>query len=821
MLCRFVLRDFGLVIWLGLMLPGMMLAHAAELHFADAPHGEPATLRGHDARHQLLVHRIDGQQRSDVTREVHYRVDRSEIAAVTAAGMVQPLQPGETFIEARDDRGGLVRRAIRVVDWNADAEVHFANQVVPIFTKFSCNGGGCHGKQEGQNGFKLSLLGFLPEDDYDGLVFESRGRRIFPAAPDHSLLLRKAVGAVPHGGGQPMQVDSHEYRLLRRWIAQGAPRGDPDAARVTSISVHPEVAVVDRGGQQQLQTVAHYSDGTHEDITPVAQYEVNDVSMADVDPDGLVTVKQLTGEFAVMARYQGHVGVYHAAVPLAPDPQIDAALAAFEPRGPIDQAVKEQLTRLNIPPAPRCDDATFLRRVTLDLTGRLPTVAETEAFLADASPDRRDGLIDRLLEGQEYPQWFAQKWMMILRNERKSPGYQYGTYALSRWLQRAFSENMPYDQFVRGIVAASGSPDTNPPSTWYRSVQDLESRVEDVAQLFLGQRIQCARCHHHPFEKWSQRDYYHLAAYFSTVATKPGSTPDQPILFTRTAVPTARHPRTGETLHPAGLDAKAEPLPPTHDPRSALVDWMVQAENPYFAKALVNRYWKHFFGRGIVDPEDDLRVTNPPSNAMLLEQLARDFVDSGYDLKRLIRAICRSETYQRAATANEFNLQDPKCYSRCYPRRMTAESLLDAIDGVLETKTKFAGVPLGTPARALPDTSFDSYFLTVFGRPDGKTACECERSTESNLAQSLHLLNSGEILKKLADPGGRAARYASETERPVKEKVRELYLAALSRLPTDQEVAVALEHLGAQPTATHYEDLIWALINTKEFCFNH
>ncbi len=812
---------------IGCLLCGLPQPLAAEdpqapIRFAHVAADGTIVLAGQDARHQLLVSRQASGNERDVTYDVTYSASPADIVTVSASGLLHPLAPGQATVTARSSDGQSATVSVVVNDLALDKHVHFANQVVPIFTKLGCNGGGCHGKEAGQNGFKLSLLGFQPQDDYDGLVVESRGRRIFPTAPEHSLLLLKALNESPHGGGQRLNKDSHEYRLLHRWIAQGAPLGDPQAAHVTSIEVFPAESTITRGSHQQLRVTAFYSDGSREDITRTAQYDSNDTSMANVDENGFVTVGELTGDFAVMARYQGLVGVYTGLVPLEMD---TSAVAVDLPpaRNLIDETINAKLARLNIPASPRCDDAAFIRRVTLDLAGRLPTVQEARQFAADPSPHKRDELIDRLLDSPDYAQWFATKWMTILRNERKSAGYQYGTYAFARWIRRSLAENKPYDQFVREIITATGHIDANPPVAWYRTVATRDERVEDAAQLFLGQRIQCARCHHHPFEKWSQTDYFQMAAFFSMVGSKSGSTPDQPALISKVGVATASHPRTGQALRPAGLDAEPTEIPAAVDPRGVLADWMTRPDNPFFAKALVNRYWKHFMGRGIVDPEDDMRVTNPPSNVPLLDHLADEFVQSGYDLKSLVRHICQSEAYQRSSEANTFNVRDEKSHSRFYPKRLTAEVLLDAIDDVLETQTKFAGMPTGTRATSLPDTSFDSYFLTVFGRPNAKTACECERTTESNLAQSLHLLNSSQMLTKLTDNGGRAARYASADDQTNPEQqLTELYLAALSRPPTASELSIAMQYLqDRQDRRQAFEDLTWALINTKEFGFNH
>lgn len=788
------------------------------LYFDASAHGSidlPIHLHGRDARWQLLVTWQQSEDVRDVTREVEYTVEPA-IAEVDARGYLRPLKDGTAQVIARlDDVEATLE--LEVSGQEELIPVNFPNQVIPIFTKFGCNGGGCHGKAAGQAGFRLSLLGFHPQEDYEHLVIESRGRRIFPAAPSKSLLLQKATGEAPHGGGQRLDRDSLEYRILKRWIASGIPYGAPDDPVVEEINIVPEQRRLPREQSQQLTVLARYSDGSVEDITHTAQFESNNKDLAQVDDSGLVQLGNQSGDVAVMARYQGNVSVFRASIPLG------AEIAEWPTRENfIDELVFAKLKTLGIPPSPICDDSTYIRRVTLDLCGRLPTTRETLEFLESGEPDKRQTLVARLLESVDHANYFAKKWSSILRNRRKSPGHQFGSFAFYEWLRDSFHQNKPYDQFVRELLTASGDVETNPPVAWLREVGDMESRTEDAAQLFLGQRIQCARCHHHPFEKWSQQDYYQLAAFFSKVTTKEGRTPEEPIFVSRVGGAGARHPNTGETLPPAGLDATPAQLQPFADPREALVDWMVAPDNPFFARSLANRYWKHFFATGLVEPEDDMRVTNPASNPELLDGLARYLTDSGFDLRQLLTAICTSSSYQLGSMANEHNLGDNNSYSRFYPKRLTAEVLLDAVDQVTQTQTDFAGVPLGMPAVRLPDTGFESYFLDVFGRPEGTTACECERAQEATLAQSLHLLNSKEVLGKLSANGSLPAGMAASSE-PLKVRVESLYLTALSRRPTDEELRTASQYVEARkenPRAA-FEDLVWAILNSKEFLFNH
>lgn len=795
-----------------------VIALRVERHAGDAPH----RLRGRDARLQLIVtaELADGASR-DWTHNARFVVDRTDIVEVDASGLVTPRGEGTVTVTANDGAGHEAQAQIEVLDFNEDQPVSFPGQVVPLFTKLGCNGGGCHGKSSGQNGFRLSLLGFEPRADYEHLVKESRGRRVFPAAPEQSLLLEKALNAVPHGGGQRLERDGHEYRLLRRWIQQGMPYGTGQEPEVVSIEVLPQDRRLPPSASQQLSVLARYSDGSTEDVTRAAQYESNDSQMAEVSPAGLVRLGDAVGDVAVMARYQGHVTVFQAAIPLA-DQAGATPIEWPEPRNVVDEAVFAKLRSLGIPPSPTCDDATFLRRATLDIAGRIPTLAETQAFQSDNRDGRRDALIERLLASDDYAEFFAGKWNAILRNRRSNSNYQFGTVAFHQWIRDSLAANKPYDDFVRQIVTASGSIASNPPVAWYREVSDATQRLEDAAQLFLGQRIQCARCHHHPFEKWSQSDYTQMAAFFSLVAQKPGENKSEPVFVTNVGTATARHPQTGETLRPAGLDGEVLEIAATEDPRRRLVDWMVESENPFFARALVNRYWKHFMGRGLVEPEDDLRVTNPPSNPQLLDALAESFVASGHDLKALVRLICQSRVYGLSSDPLPRNLGDRRSYSRFYPKRLHAEVLLDAVDTMTQSPTRFAGLPPGTRAVALPDSSYASYFLTVFGRPESTTACECERSQDANLAQSLHLLNSEEMLGKLSADGGRAARLAAEAERSHEEKVQELFLTAFSRPPSEDESQAAVDYVTAASDVRHaYEDLIWSLVNSKEFLFNH
>jgi len=713
----------------------------------------------------------------------------------------------------------------------ADRPVSFVNNVVPVLTKAGCNVGVCHAKAgNGQNGFQLSLLGFEPQEDFEHLLKESRGRRLLPGVPDRSLLLLKASGQVPHGGGVRLSQSSEDFATLRDWIRQGARFDSDDDPKLVAFEVQPERGSVRLGGEQQLTAVARYSDGTTRDVTNLALYEPNDGAMAEVSGQGLVKVLDISGKVSVMVRYQGRVAVFSASVPLGAPVENVPSVRNF-----IDEFVFSNLRELGVPPSPVCDDATFLRRVTLDISGRLPTGEEAAEFLSSNAPDKRDRVVDELLQSPEYADFFAGKWAALLKNRRDDASDIVANFAFHAWVRDSLLANKPYDQFVRELLAATGTVIGNPPVAWYKRVKEPKQQLEDVAQLFLGVRMQCAQCHHHPFERWSQDDYYSLAAFFSQVGRKPSATRGEDLIFHKRGIAVAANMKTGAPLKPAALGDAIPDITADEDPRLRLADWMSSPENPFFARALVNRYWKHFFQRGLIEPEDDIRDSNPPTNPELLAALENHFIVSGFDLKDLVRVITRSHAYQLSSTPNEHNLVDRQNYSRYYPRRLQAEVLLDAVDRMAGSQTDFPNLPPGTRAIALPDNSYNrsSPFLRVFGRPEGESVCECERVQSSSLAQSLHLINAPDIKAKLSTSGGRADRLAKE-DRPAEDRIRELYLAAFAREPAPEELKTAVDYLAEVPLDTegkpvdpqraareNFQDLIWALINTKEFLFNH
>ncbi len=780
-------------------------------------------LRGVDEVQRLLVTGeartgIEGW-RHDYSRAASFASSDSRVAVVSADGVVSPRGDGEAEIRVGlGDTTATVR--VSVTGFGVESSVSFGNQVLPIFTKAGCNAGGCHGKASGQNGFKLSLLGFDSRFDYDAIVKEGRGRRLFPAHPEQSLLLRKSTAEVPHGGGRRIERDSFEYNLLLRWVRQGTPPGSKDDPSVVSIECAPRQSIVDRQAEQQVIVTATYSDGSHRDVTREVQFKSNEPDIAQVDAKGLVRTDKSTGETAIMARYMGRVDVCRITIPL-PVSSASYEWPELARRNYVDDHVRAKWKALNLTPSPLADDATFLRRAYLDTIGTLPTPAEVRAFLDDQSTDKRAELIDKLLARGEYADFWAVKWGDLLRNQRKGQReHQRGTYAFHAWIRNAFATNMPFDRFVRNIIAAQGTVDQHPPVIWYRTVRNKIHQTNDTSQLFLGTRINCAQCHNHPYEKWSQEDYYRFQAFFARMGTKSGETAQEPAIFVKPDG-AVRHPTTGQVMAPRGLDGPELVIDEDEDPRQKLVDWMADPKNPFFARALVNRMWGHFLGRGLVEPIDDMRVTNPPSNPELLDALAKDFIEHKFDIKHLIRAIMNSTAYQLSSEPTPGNIQDRQNYARAYPKRLLAEVMLDAIGQATGSMETFAGMPKGTKTIQLPDESIQSYFLDVFGRPQRETACECERPREANLAQALQLLNSNDLQTKIAAPQGRLAALlgAKADDDAI---IEDLYLATLARRPRASESETIRKYLGARDNRKGaFEDLLWAMLNTKEFLFNH
>lgn len=824
-------RNFILMFALGFFIFGISKAIAKIEIIAPTWGGKSLNhivLDGSDSRQQLLVNhnQADGSL-FDKTRSVQLFADPQGLISITN-GLVEPLSngKGKIFISDGFNKESTITFEIKNVD--VYKQVNFANSIVPLFTKHGCNGGGCHGKSGGQNGFRLSLLGFEPQEDFEYLLREARGRRLFPAAPERSLLLLKASGQLPHGGGSRIDSNSFDYKKIVNWMRQGMPYGKSTDPTLEAIKVYPSERVMMRGGQQQLVVLARMTDGSIEDITHSSVYESNDREFAESDNSGLVIAGDQPGEIAIMIRYQDKASVFRGVIPLGAPVESTPNEINF-----IDKFIFAKLKKVGMPPSTISDDSTYLRRVTLDIAGRLPTVKETELFLKDDSNKKRTTLVDRLISTEEYAEFFANKWSSLLRNKRSNGAKLRTTMAFYDWIKESFYNNKPYDKFVREIIAASGDMQQSPPTAWFKQVNTQQAQMEDTAQLFLGTRLQCAQCHHHPYEKWSQNDYYKFMAFFSRVGKTNAGSPGEDMVFHRAGIAQVTNKKTNKPVKPSGLGSGELNIKPVDDPRHLLVDWMKADNNRLFSKTLVNRYWKHFFGRGLVDPEDDFRSTNPATHPQLLNELSAYFEKSNYDLKKLIHVIVTSSAYQLSSVPNKYNSKDKHYFSRFYPKRLAAEVLYDSLNDLILAKSDFSGLPVGTRAVCLPDNSYNSsnYFLSVFGRPDSSSACECERSQEASLAQSLHLFNAKNIHNQLARNDGRAAKLSLDKDSSHDVKINSLYYQAFSRLPRKDEVDIAVKYLNrpaldkngktVDKTKERYEDILWALVNTKEFLFNH
>lgn len=698
--------------------------------------------------------------------------------------------------------------------------VTFELDVQPLLTRHGCTSGPCHGKARGQNGFALSLLGFDSDFDYDSIVLQARGRRISPAAPDASLLLQKALGEIPHGGGARFKSESKPHRLLRQWIAAGAPRTPEDAPRLERVVLVPEQINLEPRQEFSLRVIAEYSDGAKRDVTDAAAFQSNNSAVAAVDANGLLKAGPIPGETAIMARYCNHITVCAAAIPL-PGEVSDEVYERLPSDHPVDALVWEKLRRLGITPSDPAPEVTFHRRAYLRAIGRLPTPEETRTYLADDDPGKRGKLIDQLLEQPEYADFWANKWADLLRPNPYRVGIK-AVWTLDAWLRKAFRENMPYDQFARELITARGSTWRNGATVIFRDRPVTEEIGSSISRLFLGVRLECAKCHHHPFEVWSQDDFYSFAAFFARVGHHGGLSPPisggEELIFNSPSG-SLKHGRTGEPVLPQTLHGDPLSLDAEVDPRDVLADWLTDPDNPYFAQVMANRVWSELMGRGLVEPVDDIRATNPATNQPLLDFLADDFRDHGYDVKHLIRTIMTSSVFGLSATPGARNVADLENFSRYYRQRLRAESLLDAVNDVLDTEEEFDAMPPGSRATQLWTHRASSLFLDAFGRPDPNQDPPCERTSDTTTPQILHLMNSPALNGKISAEEARPARLAA-SERSLREVVEEAYLLTYCRFPTQEENARAEQLLAsASSRRTGVEDLFWALMNTPEFLF--
>ncbi|MEE2686215.1 MAG: DUF1549 domain-containing protein [Planctomycetota bacterium] len=767
------------------------------------------------ARQRIIVQEVaNGKYLGQRGEGVEFTSSDPAIARIEK-GLVIPVKNGTATITARLE-GRQATAEVTVAGQKEPFEWSFRNHVESVLSKSGCNSGACHGAKAGQNGFRLTLFGFDLQADYSYLTRQARGRRVVPSDPGRSLMLTKPTGALPHRGGVRLEVNGPEYQVLSQWIAAGTPGPSDQDAIIERVEVLPEYSSQRPGNRQQLVVLAHFNDGHVEDVTRWAKYTTVNRSVATVGRHGEVEVVG-PGEGAVKVWYLNLNQLAFLTVPY--NNQLEPGLFEEEKRNNfIDQLVLEKLQALNIPPSPITDDATFIRRVYLDATGMIPTSEQVTQFLEDSrsSDEKRVALVDDLLERPEYVDYWSYKWSDLLLANGKTLGAD-PAKAYYGWIRERVKMNMPWDEFVRQLVTANGSTSENGAANFYSLHQSPEEMSETVSQAFLGLSINCARCHNHPLEKWTNDQYYGMANMFSRVRGK-GSR----IVFTDTQGELLQ-PSTGRPQPPRPLDAEAVAFDDPTDRRVYLARWLTSPENRYFSRSIANRVWANFFGVGLVEKVDDMRVTNPASNELLLDAVADYLVAEKFDLKKLVRAILTSSSYQRSSRTVEGNETDDRFYSRYYPRRLQAEVLLDAISQVTAVPTVFKDQPAGTRALQLPDSNIESYFLSTFGRPDRVITCECERSDEPSMTQVLHLYNGKTINSKLQIKENRISQVL-ETDADDPQVIRLAYLEVLSRLPSTEEVERLSTLIQVDDPAQRrqvLEDLYWSLLTSREFLFNH
>ncbi|MGE5193132.1 MAG: DUF1549 domain-containing protein [Deltaproteobacteria bacterium] len=693
-------------------------------------------------------------------------------------------------------------------------EISFKLDVMPIFMKAGCNSGSCHGAARGKDGFRLSLFGYDPDGDHYRLTRELSGRRLDLAVPQASLVVEKSIGAVPHTGGKRFAPESELCQNLVGWIAAGCPSDLATIPTCTALEIYPKQAVLDgEGATQQVAVVAHYSDGTDRDVTSLALFLSNNDNSASINETGLVTAGK-RGEAFIMARFATHtVGSQYIVLPKG----LKFSFPQTTPANYVDELVNEKLKKLRIAPSGLCNDETFLRRLYLDLTGTLPTFDEYNRFMTSADPEKRNKLIDELLERKEFTEiWvgYWAEWLMV----RSSNVISYKAMLLYyNWLADQIGRNVPLDKMVQTLLGANGGTFKVPQTNYYQNETDTLKVAENVAQVFMGMRVQCAQCHNHPFDRWTQDDYYSFAAFFSQIGRKGAEDYRETIIFNSGGGEVA-HPVGGRRMAPKFLGGDV-PDVAGKDRRIVMANWLASPQNPYFAQNFANRVWAHFFGIGIIDPVDDVRISNPASNPELLAELAKRFTATNYDFKQLVRDICRSQAYQRSTERNETNMQDEKNFAHANLRRIKAESLLDCISQVTNTKDKFRGLPLGARAVQIADGNTSTYFLTTFGRATRETVCSCEVKMEPTLSQALHLLNGDTVNGKI-QAGGVIAKLVAEKVEPLA-IIERLYVTCLARKPTPEEMEGFKPLVAGGDVNKTLEDLFWALVNSREFIFNH
>jgi hypothetical protein len=788
---------------------------------------EPAriVLTHRDDRHRLLVSGIyaDGSIR-DRTRSAVFVPADAAIVSVKG-GIVRPLKSGATTISVRD--GNQTTSIAIEVTGIQPRSISFANDIMPTLSHAGCNAGACHGSASGKKGFKVSLRGYDPAADFANLTRGGSARRLDPLEPAHSLLILKPTGRVVHEGGKRFDADSDSARILTRWIAEGARSDLSTAPKLAGLEVSPSFRTfTEPGGAQQLLVRATFSDGSVRDVTDQARYASSN-EMAVIPRDGLASLLE-KGEAAITVRY-GNLVTVSTLVVLRHDKDFRWNNPAENSY--VDRYVFGKLRAMEVLPSELCEDGVFLRRVSYDVIGLPPTPEDIRAFVADRRPDKRAGKIDELLQRPEHADLWASKWADLFRLRFDLVGDK-GTWGTYRWLRDSVANNKRFDRFVREIVTAEGSTERIAPANFWKVFATPDDAAEATAQVFLGIRLMCARCHDHPFEKWVQKDYYGLTAFFTQVSRKAGRKQGELVVFRQDTPAQSRHPITGEALSPKYLDGVSVPVDDKQDARTLLAEWMTRKDNPFLARATVNRLWAQLFGRGIIEPVDDIRSSNPPVNAPLLDALARDLIESGFNVRHILRVMLNSRTYQLSARTNRFNAEDHTCFSHAMPRRLTAEQLLDTlgqITGVRENfRSRIPGQPTvalpvgGLRAVQLPDRMLTAELLDLFGRPRGESTCACERNEEASLTQALHLINGQAITSRIADPNGKLARLVRTPGLTDDRLIEELFLQILCRFPSATEQILVRKHLtGAKDREAAAQDIVWTLLNARSFLFNH
>jgi hypothetical protein len=799
-------------------------AGAAPVELSAEPARVVLTHAG-DRQRLLVSGRLPDGTFRDLTRSVRYLSANPAVAEVSPEGIVSPKSAGETTLQVI----GPARLSVPVVVQDvARRPVSFANDVMPILAKAGCNSGACHGAASGKKGFKVSLRGYDPPTDYTTLSRGTEGRRLNRNEPGQSLLLLKPTGLIPHEGGKRFDLHSPYAQTLKRWIAEGAVSDTQAAPKLVGLGVYPPFRTYPvPGGEQQLLVSARFSDGSSRDVTADARYSSSNENAAEVDETGLVKMPN-KGEAVLIARY-GPLIALSTFVVLKHDPSF--VWSNPPENNYIDRLVNAKLKQMEVLPSELTTDEEFLRRVSYDVLGLPPAPEETRAFLADRRADKRARVIDALLERPEHAEFWALKWGDLFK-ARFDLLTDKGTWGMYRWLRDGVAGNKPFDRFVREIVTAEGSCAENAAANYWRIFTSPEDAAEATCQVFLGIRLMCAKCHDHPFEKWVQKDYYGLSAFFAQVYRKGGTRPNDLVVYHTEGPAQARHPTTGELLNPKFLDGPVMAVSGHQNARVLLAEWLTRKDNPFLARGTVNRFWSYLFGRGIIEPVDDIRSSNPPVNGPLLDALARDFVDHDFDVRHILRAMLTSRTYQLAARVNHFNKGDEQNFAHAVPRRLSAEQLLDTLSQATGIREGFAArypgagtvaLPAGgVRAGQLPDRQLTAEMLELFGRPKGESTCACERHEEASMTQALHLINGKGVAHRLADPNGRVAKLVQRPKVTDAEITEELYLTVLCRLPRpDERVLWAKQFAAGGDKLKVAQDLAWVLFNTKEFMFNH